>query len=273
MAFEAFFLPAATGQRFCIRHLVETGTPVRGAIVYVHPFAEEMNKARRMAALQARAMAVAGYAVLQVDLYGCGDSSGDFGDASWSDWIDDVLLACEWFHRQTGAVLWLWGLRAGCLVAAEAARRHDAVGGLLFWQPVLSGKQHLQQFLRLKTAGEMLSGESPGIANRLRTDLAQGHPVQIAGYSLPPGLARGLEDAALALPERAIRVAWLEISSAQNGHLSPAATSRLEKWRVQGHAVRGQAVCGPSLWQTVEIAESPDLVTATLAALDTGAKP
>ena len=38
---EAFFLPAEPGERFCLAH-VPAGAP-RGAIVYVHPFAEEMH--------------------------------------------------------------------------------------------------------------------------------------------------------------------------------------------------------------------------------------
>jgi alpha/beta superfamily hydrolase len=42
--------------------------------------AEELNKSRHVAAAQARAFAAAGYSVLQIDLYGCGDSSGDFGE-------------------------------------------------------------------------------------------------------------------------------------------------------------------------------------------------
>ncbi|MBK8384562.1 MAG: hypothetical protein IPL11_02315 [Candidatus Accumulibacter sp.] len=41
------------------------------------------NKSWRIVPLQARALATAGYAVLQIDLMGCGDSSGDFGDATW----------------------------------------------------------------------------------------------------------------------------------------------------------------------------------------------
>jgi alpha-beta hydrolase superfamily lysophospholipase len=70
MTFEAFFLPAASGQRFCLFHQPDSLTAARGAVVYVHPFAEEMNKSRRMAALQAKALAAAGYAVLQIDLHG-----------------------------------------------------------------------------------------------------------------------------------------------------------------------------------------------------------
>ena len=268
MAFEAFFLSAETGRRFCLLHTVESSIPLQGAVVYVHPFAEEMNKARRMAALQSRALAAAGYAVLQIDLHGCGDSSGDFGDASWQDWVGDALLACDWLGRRIEAALWLWGLRTGCLVAAEAARQNAAIGGLLFWQPVLSGKRHLRQFLRLKSAGGTRSGGGAGATDRLRADLARGIPVEIAGYTLSPGLASGLESAELVLPVRAVRVEWLEVAGTENGGLSPVAAECLGKWRGQGHAARGSIVRGPSFWQTAEITENPELLAATLAALN-----
>jgi exosortase A-associated hydrolase 2 len=271
MAFEAFFLPAVhdggrAGQRFCILNAARSAVPFRGGLVYIHPFAEEMNKARRMAAAQSRALAQAGHAVLRIDLFGCGDSSGDFGDASWEHWIDDALLACDWLRRETGTAPWLWGLRAGCLVAAGAARRTDAAG-LLFWQPVVSGKQHLQQFLRLKNATRILSGERMGSEDRPKADPRRGDPVEVAGYTLSPGLARGLENAELVLPERPTRVEWLEITASEEKGLSPAAAARLEEWRARGHAVRGVAAPGPSFWQTVEIAECPALIAATLAAI------
>src|SRR5512133_1710196 len=98
MTLEAFYLPFAAGRRFCLLHAPDAAAPRRGAVVYVHPFAEEMNKSRRAVALQARALAQAGYAVLQIDLHGCGESSGDFGDATWASWIDDVVAACAWLE-------------------------------------------------------------------------------------------------------------------------------------------------------------------------------
>jgi exosortase A-associated hydrolase 2 len=152
---QAFFLAVETpvpGQRFCLFHPAQ-GDVVRGRVVYVHPFAEEMNKSRRMAARGARALAAAGFSVLQIDLHGCGDSSGDFGDASWQGWIDDVLRASRWLGGRdadhAAAPLWLWGLRAGCLLAAAAAARLDEACNFCFWQPVTAGRQQLQQFLRL----------------------------------------------------------------------------------------------------------------------------
>lgn len=264
---EAFFLPVADGQRFCLLHRPASSVPVRGAVVHVHPFAEEMNKARRMASLQAKAMAAAGYYVLLVDLHGCGDSSGDFGDASWSGWVEDVALACAWLREQTDGELWLWGLRTGCLLVAEAAKRLEYANRLLLWQPVLSGKQFLQQFLRMKVAGEMLTGQSKGLMDRMREDLVQGKSVEIGGYALSPGLARGLELAELSLPEPPLRVEWIEISGKIDGELSPAAAMRLEKWNSQGHAVRGAVVCGPSFWQTAEIEECPALIDASLVSM------
>src|ERR1700712_1296748 len=128
------FHGTSPGRRFCLLHRPPHDVAA-GAILFVHPFAEEMNKSRRMASLQARAFAQAGYAVLQCDLLGCGDSSGDFGDATWNDWIDDVADAAAWIGRRFDAPLTLWGLRAGCLVAAEAARRKSLDCDFLFWQP------------------------------------------------------------------------------------------------------------------------------------------
>lgn len=244
-------------------------------MVYVHPFAEEMNKSRRMAALQSRALAQAGYAVLQVDLLGCGDSSGDFRDASWADWLDDVVLAVRWMQQRHDAALWLWGLRAGCLLAAAAAQRMDAPCHFLFWQPVLSGKATLQQFLRLKAAARLASGESKAILHAARADLHAGRPVEVAGYTLTRPLSQGLEAATLA-PSADLtatpgfvspNLIWLELSNQPVPTLSPASQPALQAWQAAGWAATALAIPGPSFWQTVEIEEAPALLDATLGAL------
>lgn len=267
MTLEAFYLPAAAGQRFCLFHQPDAQTARRGAVVYVHPFAEEMNKSRRMAALQARALAAAGYAVLQIDLHGCGDSSGDFGDASWESWIEDVVLAYAWLQQHSDGDLWLWGLRSGCLLVGEAAARISQPCKLLLWQPVVSGKQFLQQFLRLKLAGEMLGGDGKGVMDRLRDQLAQGESVEIAGYLLSPGLASGLERAELLPAAQCARIEWIELSGKPDGSLSPLASARIEKWLAAGRNARGHLVCGPAFWQTAEIAECPALLEASILAM------
>lgn len=269
---RAFFLdmPDRGGQRFCIYHPAH-GVQ-RGRVLYLHPFAEEMNKARRMAALQSRALAAQGFDVLQLDLLGCGDSSGDFGDASWEDWLQDGLQASRWLRKQAGAAapLWLWGLRAGGLLAAELASRLDEPTRLLLWQPVLSGKQMLQQFLRLKLASAMVGGQSKSAQSDLLRALTEDGHIDIAGYRLSAALAAGLERVSLQSPPPGLpptRLCWFEISSQADAEPSPAARTAIERWRAAGHDVRAASALGPGFWQTTEIEDAPSLIEASLAAL------
>jgi len=283
---EAFFLPAGAAQtsqsdqRFCLFYPAEcdaSGGAGRGLVLYIHPFAEEMNKARRMAALQVRALAGAGYAVLQMDLLGCGDSSGDFGDASWQSWVSDVVQGCHWLRKQSNTPgadsgqppLWLWGLRAGCLLAVEAARQLDAPCNFLFWQPPAAGKPLLQQFLRLKVAGDLLGGKAKGVMEGMRQHLADGSPVEIAGYLLSPGLASGLEQAALVPPTDqgpTQRLEWFELSTREDAGLSPISAKTIVQWQQAGYTVSSHIVRGPAFWQTTEIEDAPALIAATTAA-------
>lgn len=263
---------AGASQRYC-RWLAPADAPARALVVYVHPFAEEMNKARRMAALQARALAADGCAVLQFDLLGCGDSAGDWADASWAAWVDDVVQACalarDRHHQQWPGVaapaLWLWGLRAGCLLASAAAPRVPGPLNFLFWQPQGSGKQVLQQFLRLKQAAMMQSAESQQIVGRLKADLAAGRSIEVAGYVLPPALALGLEAAALDAPAGVApgHLRWLEATVREDRELLPASQAVLQRWRSAGWTAQAEAVQGPPFWSTVEIEECPALVQAS----------
>jgi exosortase A-associated hydrolase 2 len=225
-----------------------------------------MNRTRRMAAVQARALADAGWLVLQVDLFGCGDSAGDFGDATWARWLDDVVESAEWLRQRSGVPPVLWGLRVGALLAREASDRLEA-SGLVLWQPVLSGKQFLQQFLRLKAASEMVAqGDGARTGTRaLREQLERGEAVEIAGYTLSSPLALGLEAAELDPLPRATRCAWLEIGA----EVGPASRTRIDRWRAAGHDVHSATVEGPPFWQTLNITEAPALVTATLQTLET----
>lgn len=271
---QAFFLPVddgRTGQRLCLFHPARGGV-VHGSVLYVHPFAEEMNKSRRVAAQQARALAQAGYSVLQIDLMGCGDSSGDFGDAAWQDWVGDVVRGCGWLRERSDAPLWLWGLRTGCLLAREAALQMAFSCNFVFWAPIASGKLQLQQFLRLKAAADLLGGNAKGVTDGLRQQLSAGHSVEVAGYRLSPALANGLEQATLVPPsgssaEKPPRMEWLELSMREDAALSPASAKSLAQWSQAGFSVGSQVVAGPSFWQTSEIEEAPDLITATVAAI------
>lgn len=280
---RGFFLPAEPGQRMCLYHPPDG--PPRGQVLLMHAFAEELNKTRRMTALQARALAREGYAVLQIDLLGCGDSSGDFGDATWEAWLRDLALARAWLQAQMPpdqpVPLWLWGVRAGCLLAADLVRSLAEPCHLLLWQPgFLSGHQQLQQFLRLRLAADMLaqtSASTKGAMQALQDEIAAGHRLDIAGYTLAPALAHGLAHSALE-PAPAARASnahlvWLEVAAAprEADQVGPAATRALQAWQQAGWQVQARTVQGPAFWQTVESEDAPALLAATHAALGVAA--
>lgn len=264
---EAFFLDTPRGRRFCLATRPR-GAPL-GGLLYLPPFAEELNKTRRMAALGAQAFAARGWLVLQPDLLGCGDSEGDFGDAGWQDWLDDIDHAHDWLRRHAGPVpLALWSLRAGSLLATDWLSSRGGSLPLLLWQPVLSGKQHLTQFLRLAAASEMLAdADARAAVARVRAALQDGETVEIAGYRLSARLAAGLDAAAFGLPED-YAAPLVALETGGGGGLSPALAAALERLRNAGREVRAEAVRGPAFWQTVEIETAAALIEASVGALE-----
>ena len=262
--FEPLFLPAGSGERFCIYH--PPAAAHRGGIVYLHPFAEEMNKSRRMAALQSRMLAARGFAVLQIDLFGCGDSSGDFGDASWEIWQHDVALAVQWLRQRVGGSVALWGLRLGALLALDSARLCDpAPDRFVLWQPVISGESFVTQFLRLRVATEMIAdGAAQTSTQDLRNALSAGGVLEIAGYDLTRKLTNSIDGLKLAeLAPRDATVHWFEVVADTNGSLSPASRRVAESWIARGVEANIHAIAGEPFWNTIEITECPALLAET----------
>jgi len=266
----AFFLPAAQGARFCLYHPPHPALPCRGAYVYAPPFAEEMNRSRRMAALQARALAAAGFGVLQIDLFGCGDSAGNAAQANWQCWKTDLVLAQQWLRTQLQVPVGLWGLRLGALLALEVAHDHPAdTNALILWNPVLDGQAFLTQFLRLRLASE-ISERQPGDTalqtKDLRALLQAGHTLEIAGYDLSPalGLAIDARNAAILAP-RTIPLHWLELVRSEESTLSAAQQRLVQQWQQQQVALDVQLLVGPAFWNSVETTISAELIEKTCA--------
>lgn len=273
--FVPLFLDGADGPLFCIHYLPAAGRVPRGALLFVPPFAEEMNRARRMVALQARRLADLGFHVLLLDLYGTGDSAGDFGEARWDGWLADVGRAKAWLAQQSGLPVGFWGLRTGCLLAAEHQKQtEENPSNLLFWQPVANGQLFLTQFLRLKIAAAMAVGaegaEGKGPSTKtLRQGLLDGEALEVAGYDLSPGVARGLDAARLgkAVPAAGSSAIWLEVGQGEDASLPPASQNVVDAWREAGVEVVAGRVSGSSFWSIEETTLVPALWQKTEEAL------
>ena len=279
---EAFFLPAPdsadgtpSGYRFCQYHAPQPASPLRGALVYLHPFGDEMNRARRMVALQARRLSDAGYGVLLIDLFGCGDSSGASGEASWARWKADAILAVAWLKQRLPVAIGLWGLRLGALLALDVANDlPTAPSTLVLWHPVLNGKTFMTQFLRLRLGSDLLTerGASGG-TQALRAALHAGETLEIAGYHLAPALVGAIDaldakDLLSNAPGRgAMPIYWFDIERMAQD--TKAEASPLPDWRRSHPNLHSYKVKGLPFWATPELATCPALLEQTVAALNT----
>jgi exosortase A-associated hydrolase 2 len=245
--------PTADSWRFAL--YTPASAPLRGALLLLPPWAEELNKTRRALAQAVTAFAAAGFATLQMDLYGCGDSDGEFEDASWPLWQQDLQAGLAWLREQhPGMPLIAWALRAGALLAGPLA-----VDAQLWWQPATQGKNLLQQFLRLRLAAEMDGSGPKTTMAELKAELAAGGRVEVGGYWLSGALAQGLEAAKLQAPAQA--TLWLEASSQQT--LLPASQNLIDSWAAPG--LQAEALADPSPWAATELEDLPLLTQASLA--------
>lgn len=274
---ESFFLKTGSGERFCLYHGPHPDKECRGALIYVHPFGDEMNKSRRMAAIQARAFSAMGLGVLQIDLFGCGDSSGEFADARWNIWSQDLVLAKNWLENRGAAPISLWGLRLGALLALDFARNlENALDKIILWQPIISGESFLTQFLRLRLANEMVSGgegtQKASGTHAMRGTLASGETLEVAGYELAPDLAAAIDvlKAAELIVTRS-SVHWFEIVAEPDRPMTPAGARVASTWKQDGVDLHVHLVPCLPFWATQEISECAELVSATTNVFADGA--
>jgi exosortase A-associated hydrolase 2 len=265
---EHFLLPRGTDdERFCIHRAPAQAEP-RGVLLQLQAFGEEMNASRRALAQASRALAGAGWAVLQIDLRGCGESSGSLDQLSLSDWLQDIADATAWLRqRWPGAPLWLWGHRAGALLAL-AALQSGVQADLLLWQPLLNGQELWRQQARLKAAALMAAGDSQAADADVAAVWMRGAVAEVAGYRLGSALMTGLRALTLEPPAgRAGRLVWLDAAS---NHALPPPPARLQaaaRWSTAGWTVERQALAAPAFWATVANLEAPAWVSATVQAL------
>ena len=260
---ETFFFDADPGTRFSLYHAPAPQMPARGAILYAHPFAEELNRTRRMATLQARRFAAIGYAVLQIDLFGCGDSCGDFNAARWELWKRDLDMARNWLAERSVGPMHVWGLRLGGLLALDYAAS-TPVDGIILWQPFLHGRTCINQFLRQALTADP---DGPRTTAALRTALVARGMLEVNGYELAAPLAQAVDACAaaeLVLP--ACPVHWFALGAPAPARLAASAARLADQWAAGGTRVHFHAFEGVPFWNG-EQAECPALLDATSAAM------
>jgi len=263
---EPLFLPGSAGTLFAL-YVPAPSRSDRG-VVLLPPFAEEMNLSRRMLRLQASALAECGIAALVLDLFGTGDSAGDFGDSLWEIWINDICVAVNFLRQRGCGRIGLLGMRLGAMLAAAAVPQLDEpCFTTVLWQPVVLGRTYLNELLRIRALTRMSDINPASTIAEMRLLFEKGETVEIAGYAVNSTLAAALNTLDLAQlgSVKLGPVTWLEIKR-DASEISAAAERCVADWRTRGIILNAKSVdCAP-FWTGQGNGVVPNLVAMTIVA-------
>jgi exosortase A-associated hydrolase 2 len=271
IAAEPLFIPGPAGALFALH--VPAEPPSGRGVVLLPPFAEEMNRARRMLRLQAASLARAGISALLLDPFGTGDSAGDFADARWEIWIADVGAAVDALFDRGIRHIGLLGVRLGAALAAAAASVPTAAAcfASVLWQPVIDGRKHLSEFLRIAALAGTAGPSRTLTVELLRARLAAGEPVEVIGYEVAPAMAAAIDSVNLAeLGRPALGgVKWFELARGAALPLSSDGARCVAAWTASGLTVTTATLECPAFWVGPGSAVAAALVAATTSAFET----
>lgn len=244
------------------------------SVLVVPPFAEEMNKSRKMIAQLTDELVKRGIGVVVPDLFGTGDSQGDFADATLGGWCQDLSATCGWVRKKGWRIETVLGVRLGCALALEFASQSSdwpLPRRTIFWAPVLDGARSFEQFLRLRVAASLMSPRRETIAG-LRAEFAAGATVEVAGYRISPQLAKDLDGLSpLAKATGNIgNVTWLEVARSTQAPISAQSALALESLRRAALNATSRTFVGELFWATGELTSVPELLDETVRAICNG---
>nr|MBA3916431.1 hypothetical protein [Terriglobales bacterium] len=144
----------------------------------------------------------------------------------------------------------------------------------LLWQPVIEGGQMLTQFIHMNVLPQDLGPAIKGcIASpELRSKLAQGVCLPVAGYEIASELIGEIDQKRLAPPrDVGVPVHWLELVQAQDAGVSPATERTAESFKSSRISFHWHQVVGWPFWLFPYCMEYQDLTSAFVGMLSASA--
>jgi len=112
------------------------GSNPSALVILLHGFTSSKDRPHNIQA--AEAMRDAGFATLRFDLYGHGESGGEFRKHTLYKWISNTMTVIDWAGGNGFERIYLSGHSQGGLVAAlVAGMEHDRIKGLILRAPAL----------------------------------------------------------------------------------------------------------------------------------------
>jgi len=261
---KPFYLNGPNGKLFAIYHAPQDNSGSRECFLYVQPLGEEMDRCRQMVAMQAREFSKLGYGCLLLDLYGTGDSEGDYQDGHWDAYLDDLRAGLQWLAAEGYDSVRLWAIRHGALLALDLARTLTTPSKLLFWQPVLNGKTAITQILRIALAGS-LSDENKISMSALRKRIQENAIIELSGYETAGSLLATYETkhASDFYHTPNLEIQWFEVLASTEQNRTKESIQIEQHWKDAGAPLHCETVIGPAFWQVWERVVVDSLIART----------
>jgi exosortase A-associated hydrolase 2 len=256
---EQLVIETRRGALVGMLHRPERDARPEAAVLFCHAFGEERKSSALTMARLARAVAGAGLPALRFDYYGCGDSEGEFADATVASRLDDVPDAARFLQERTGAAnVLLLGLRLGATLAALAAEGLPDCAGLVLIEPIMGGAAYFGRELRRRLVRRMMTdGRAEEAAEPAEDEL-----LDLDGFAVRPATYRELR----ALGIRAGQVAFAGPVLVVQVHFKEGPKPELEAacnaYRQAGAPVAFRRLVLPPFWNRIEVILAPELDAA-----------
>ena len=182
---EARYFPVEGAQLYTVLH----GSPDPIArVLLVGPFASERHYSYIPWIRWARYLAAHDVECLRYDYRGIGESTGDFEEMSFAEWLEDVELLAHWLKSRGGDIpVILHGLELGAVLAGKT---FDAGIGdmLLLWAPPNSANQALRTTLlrRISMEQAFRFGDERKPVSDYIARLENSQTLEVEGYHWTP---------------------------------------------------------------------------------------
>jgi len=265
---KAEFRQFSAARLFCLK-TSKKHSKASSVVLIVPPFAEEMNKSRKMMSLLLAKIASDDTCGYLFDLYGTGDSEGDFSQATWDMWRLNLIDMLDYIGAQEGVEqISIVAIRTGALLVNSVLAEEHAVSSKIssvhYWNPVFNASLFIAQFLRLKLAANMMRSNGPKVGVKdLRQQLQDEGELEVAGYTLNQDLIEGMEAAAFALHPSMARLDlhFYELSALKQ--ITPGLMKKISELGGEADLRFTHVVDGAQFWSTQEVSICEPLLSLT----------
>ena len=207
--------------------------------LFCHPFAEEQKRVLFLHNQIAFQLANAGYPVFMGDYYGCGDSEGEFEDATITGWSNDIERFCKFFIKKYDLnSIGLIGTRLGGYLACRLLNTSLPIEKAVLIEPVLSPVRDFKMSIRQKLVKELHTG---GHVNSNRKDmikaLESNGSIDFDGYCISSKFYRDLKTNHQSIEPVKGKADLLFVHVSKKQTLSPNYQTFLDNWTLLENAV------------------------------------